>query len=82
VTDGPFAETEELLAGYWMIQVNSKEEAIESAKRVPFQMLPQNDGTPEIELRQMFEITDFPDVPPDVAELDETFKAGRAGQKE
>ena len=81
VTDGPFAETKELLAGYWMIQVKSKEEAIEWAKRVPFQMLPQNDGTPEIELRQMFEITDFPDVPPEVAEMEESFKAGRTDQK-
>jgi len=80
VTDGPFAETKEILAGYWMIQVKSKEEAIEWAKRVPFHMLPQNDGTPEIELRQMFEITDFPDVPPAVAEMDESFKAGRGGQ--
>ena len=81
VTDGPFAEAKELLAGYWIIQVKSKEEAIEWAKRVPFHMLPQNDGTPEIELRQMFEITDFPDVPPAVAEMDRAFKAGRAGQK-
>jgi hypothetical protein len=81
VTDGPFAETKELLAGYWMIQVKSKEEAIEWAKRVPFHMLPQNDGTPEIELRQMFEVTDFPDVPPEVARMEESFKAGRAGQK-
>ena len=64
-----------------MIEVKSKEEAIEWAKRVPFHMLPQNDGTPEIELRQMFEITDFPDVPPAVAEMDRSFNAGRAGQK-
>jgi hypothetical protein len=81
VTDGPFAETKELIAGYWMIQVKSKEEAIEWAKRVPFQMLPQNDGTAEIELRQMFEITDFPDVPPDVAKMEESFNAGRGGQQ-
>ena len=53
VTDGPFAETKELLAGYWMIQVKSKEEAIEWAKRVPFE-----DG--EIEIRQVFELADFP----------------------
>jgi hypothetical protein len=81
VTDGPFAETKELLAGYWMIQVKSKEEAIEWAKRVPFQMLPQNDGKAEIELRQMFEITDFPDVPPEVAKMEESFNAGRGGQQ-
>jgi len=64
-----------------MIQVKSKEEAIEWAKRVPFDRLPSNEGVAEIELRQMFEITDFPDVPPAVAELEETFRAGRAGQE-
>ena len=79
VTDGPFAETKEILAGYWMIQVKSKEEAIEWAKRVPFQMLPQTDGTPEIELRRMFELEDFADVPPDVAEMEKSFTKGRAG---
>jgi len=77
VADGPFAEAKEVVGGYWMIQVKSKEEAIEWAKRVPFQMLPQNDGTAEIELRQMFEITDFPDVPPAVAEMEKSFKARR-----
>ncbi len=59
VTDGPFAETKELIAGYWMIQVKSKEEAIEWAKRVPFGHIPQNDGTGEIELRQLYELEDF-----------------------
>ena len=81
VTDGPFAETKELIAGYWMIQVKSKEEAIEWAKRVPFDRLPSNGRVAEIELRQMFEITDFPDVPPAVAEMEESFNAGRPGQK-
>jgi hypothetical protein len=52
VTDGPFAEAKELIAGYWLIQVKSKEEAIQWAKRVPFV-----DG--EIELRQVFEAADF-----------------------
>ena len=80
VTDGPFAETKELLAGYWMIQVKSKEEAIEWAKRVPFDRLPSNGRVAEIELRQMFEITDFADVPPEVAEMEKSLKAGRAGQ--
>jgi hypothetical protein len=81
VTDGPFAETKELIAGYWVIQVKSKEEAIAWAKRVPFDRLPSSGRAPEIELRQMFELTDFPDVPPDVAKLEETFQSGRAGQK-
>ncbi len=52
VTDGPFAETKELIAGYWLIQVKSKEEAVEWAKRVPFE-----EG--EIEVRQLFELEDF-----------------------
>ena len=77
VTDGPFAETKELLAGYWMIQVRSKEEAIEWAKRVPVDCLPGDGRPPEIELRQVFEVTDFPDVPPGVAEMEESFNAGR-----
>jgi hypothetical protein len=79
VTDGPFAETKELIAGYWMIQVKSKEEAIEWAKRAPFGQLPSSGRVPEIELRQMFEIEDFADVPPAVAEMDESFKARRGG---
>ena len=55
VIDGPFAETKELVAGYWVIQVKSKEEALEWMKRCPN---PYNqDG--EIELRQVFELTDF-----------------------
>ena len=53
VVDGPFAETKELIAGYWLIQVKSKEEAIEWARRVPFQ-----EG--ELEVRQLFELEDFP----------------------
>jgi|SRR5918995_661703 hypothetical protein len=52
VIDGPFAETKELVAGYWMIQVKSKQEALEWARRVPFE-----DG--EIEVRQVFELEDF-----------------------
>jgi hypothetical protein len=56
VIDGPFAETKELIAGYWLIQVKSKEEAIEWAKRAPN---PHVDGDAEIELRQLFEMEDF-----------------------
>lgn len=52
VIDGPFAETKELVAGYWMWQVKSKEEAIEWLKRAPF------DET-EVEIRQVFEAEDF-----------------------
>lgn len=52
VIDGPFTEAKELIAGFWLIQVKSKEEAIEWAKRVPF-----TEG--EVELRQVFELEDF-----------------------
>ncbi|WP_371497676.1 YciI family protein [Kitasatospora sp. NBC_00374] len=54
VTDGPFAETKELLAGYWVIEVSSREEAIEWASRVPFR-----DGE-TLEVRPIFEASDFP----------------------
>lgn len=50
--DGPFAETKELIAGFWLIQARSREEAIEWATRVPFQ-----EG--EVEIRQVFELEDF-----------------------
>jgi hypothetical protein len=53
VVDGPFAESKELVAGFWIIQVKSKQEAIEWAKRVPFE-----DGE-EVELRPFFELEDF-----------------------
>ena len=52
VVDGPFAETKELVAGYWMWQVKSKEEAIEWLKRAPFE-------DTEVEIRQVFEAEDF-----------------------
>jgi len=55
VIDGPFAETKELIAGYWIIQVKSLEEAIEWAKRAPN---PQGQEG-EIEIRQFFELEDF-----------------------
>jgi hypothetical protein len=62
VTDGPFAETKELIAGYWTIKVKSKEEAIAWAKRVPADHLPNNGRVAEIELRQLFEPEDLADV--------------------
>lgn len=57
VIDGPFAETKELVAGYWIIQVKSKAEVIEWIKRCPN---PHNEDS-EIEIRQMFELEDFGD---------------------
>src|SRR5579863_4809128 len=56
VIDGPFAETKELIAGYWIIQVKSREEAIEWAKRAPS---PHPGEECEIEVRQFFELEDF-----------------------
>jgi hypothetical protein len=58
VIDGPFAETKELIAGFWLIQVKSIDEAIEWVKRCPNPM----DGESEIEIRQVFETDDFGDA--------------------
>src|SRR5918911_4758391 len=58
VTDGPFAETKELIAGFWLWQCKSREEAIEWLKRAPF------DGGTEVELRQVFETADFAESDP------------------
>lgn len=55
VVDGPFAETRELLAGFWLIQVKSREEAIEWVKRIPN----PDGGESEVEIRQVFEADDF-----------------------
>jgi hypothetical protein len=72
VIDGPFAETKELIAGFWLIQVKSKEEAIEWVKRAPNPM----PGTePEIEIRQVFDAEDF--GPELAAQVPEVFEAER-----
>ena len=60
VVDGPFAETKELIAGFWIIQAKSLEEAIEWAKRAP---APHPGGAGEIEVRQFFELEDFGESP-------------------
>jgi len=60
IVDGPFAETKELVAGYWIIKVNSREEALEWAKKVPS---PVEEGDGEIEVRQFFELEDFAPSP-------------------
>jgi hypothetical protein len=54
VIDGPFAETKELVGGFWLWQVKSMEEAVEWLKRAPF------DGGTEVEIRQVYEVGDFP----------------------
>ncbi len=61
VTDGPFAETKELVAGFWLLSVKSLDEAVDWAKKVPFQ-----DG--EVEIRPLFELEDFPVDPKEVPE--------------
>lgn len=69
VTNGPFPDPQSLVAGFWLFQVKSKEEAIEWAKRVPF-----TEG--EIEIRQVFEAEDFgPALTPEVREQEERLRA-------
>ena len=75
VTDGPFAETKELVAGYWMWQVKSKEEAIEWLKRAPFE-------DTEVEIRQVFEAEDFGDeFTPELREQEERLRAEVAAKQ-
>jgi hypothetical protein len=69
VIDGPFAETKELIAGYWLMQVKSKEEVIEWVKRCPN---PFPGTEPEIEIRQVFEVEDFgPAMTPEIKAAEE-----------
>jgi hypothetical protein len=63
VVDGPFTESKELVAGYWIIQAKSKEEAIEWAKRVPFEAGGEFGEEGEIEIRQIFELDEFGESP-------------------
>jgi len=73
VIDGPFAESKERIAGFWLWQVKSKEEAIEWIKRAPF------DGGTEIELRQLFEMEDFgAELTPELREQDQRLRAEAA----
>jgi hypothetical protein len=72
VIDGPFAETKELIAGFWLIQVKSREEAIEWMKRCPNPF----DGPSEIEIRQVFEMEDFGEVAtPELVAQEEALRA-------
>lgn len=71
VIDGPFTETKELVAGFWLIQAKSKEEAIEWVKRAPF---PKDSGA-EIEIRQVFESEDFgAEFTPELREQEERLR--------
>jgi hypothetical protein len=74
VVDGPFAETKELIAGYWLWQCKSKDEAIEWAKRCPNPAVDGKEG--EIELRQLFEAEDFgAEFTPELREQEERIRA-------
>jgi hypothetical protein len=76
VTDGPFTESKELIAGFWLWQVKSKQEAIEWLKRAPF------GGGTEIEIRQVFEAEDFGDaLTPELKEQEERLRAQTAAKR-
>jgi hypothetical protein len=75
VIDGPFTETKELIAGFWLLQVRSKEEAIEWVKRCPNPF----DGESEIEIRQVFDADDFGEnFTPELREQEERLRAQAA----
>jgi len=77
VIDGPFAETKELIAGYWLWQVKSIEEAVEWLKRAPF------DGGTEVEIRPVFEAADFgAQLSPELKAQEERLRAQSAKSKQ
>ena len=71
VIDGPFSETKELLAGFWLIQTKTREEAIEWVKRIPN---PDGEDS-EVELRQVFESEDFGELSPEVRDREQRLRA-------
>ena len=78
VIDGPFTEAKELIAGFWLWQVRSMEEAIEWVKRCPNPF----DGESEIEIRQVFEAEDFgPEFTPELRQQEERLRAQAAAKK-
>jgi len=78
VTDGPFSETKELIAGFWLIQVKSKDEAVEWVKRVPIAA----DQNTEIEIRQVFEEDDFgAEFTPELREQENRLRAQAESQQ-
>ncbi|GAA1956180.1 YciI family protein [Amycolatopsis minnesotensis] len=75
VVDGPFAEAKELVAGFWMLQAKSKDEALEWIRRAPF-------VDAEVELRQVFDTEDFGDaMTPEIKEAEEKLRAKLAEQQ-
>ena len=82
VTDGPFAETRELIAGYWIWKVKSMDEAVEWVKRIPFDPESQ-EGEGEVEVRQIFEAEDFgAEFTPELREQEDRIRAESAKLKE
>lgn len=76
ITDGPFAETKELIAGYWMWKVRSMEDAVEWLKRAPF------DGGAEVEIRPVFETEDFAEnLTPELREREHRLREQLEGKK-
>jgi len=78
VVDGPFAEARELIAGFWILQVKSREEAIEWARRCPN---PNEHGDTELELRQVFEAADFTNATPEILAKEDELRDITAGQR-
>jgi hypothetical protein len=77
VIDGPFAETKELIAGFWLWKVKSMDEALEWVKRCPNPM----PGDSELEIRPVFEAEDFADIAPDVVEQENKMREQLAKKK-
>jgi hypothetical protein len=76
VIDGPFTESKELIAGFWLWQVRSMEEAVEWLKKAPF------DGGTEVEIRQVFEAEDFgAELTPELREQEERVRKQSGGKK-
>ncbi len=76
VINGPFPETDQLIAGFWLWNVNSKQDAIDWLKRAPF------DGGTEIELRQIFEMEDFGDaLTPELRDQEDRLRTETAAQR-
>ena len=82
ITDGPFAETRELIAGYWIWKVKSMDEALEWVKRIPFD--PDSvEGDGEVEIRPIFEVEEFgAELTPELREQEDRVRAKAAKLKE
>jgi hypothetical protein len=83
VTDGPFAEARELIAGYWIWKVKSMDEAVEWAKRIPFSAADTPEGEAVVDLRPIFEADDFgPELTPELRKLEDRIRAKAAKLKQ